>query len=99
MTYWTQSTRAIRRGASSTKPTEAGSCRGWRRKRGAAPNPFKLCETAAQTRHQAFGQAADRLARRREIGKSWLTHHDGCQGDHTHATNAHTKAVETVAPT
>src|ERR1043166_9859214 len=39
MTSLTRSTRATRRGASSTKPIEAGSCRGWRLKHDAANRP------------------------------------------------------------
>src|SRR5689334_3453758 len=39
MTYLTRSTRATRPAASSTKPIEAGSCRGWRPKHDAANRP------------------------------------------------------------
>src|SRR5206468_3487753 len=41
MTYLTRSTHVIRPAASSTKPIEAGSCRGWRPKHGAARTPAR----------------------------------------------------------
>src|SRR5437016_7936058 len=86
MTYLTRSTRVTRLAASLTKPIEAGSCRGWRRKHGGASRP------AWSRRHLDRQGAA--LNAPAEVGGHGSAHCDDCEPRDTRGTDARTKAAE-----
>src|SRR5947199_1912312 len=86
-----RSTRATRLAASSTKPIEAGSCRGWRRKHGADRSPAQ-----SRRRFDGEGSALNATVRFRDHGSA---HWDGSERDDSRATDARTSAAERATPT
>src|SRR6266581_396634 len=86
MTYLTRSTRVTRLAASLTKPIEAGSCRGWRRKHGGASRP------AWSRRHLDRQGAA--LNAPAEVGGHGSAHCDDCEPGDTRGSDARTEAAE-----
>src|SRR4030095_551148 len=84
----TRSTHVTRRAASSTRPIEAGSCRGWRPKHDAARH--------RRSRRHQYRQGSARNAPA-EAGSHGSAHYDDCERPNTCATYARTEAAERAA--